>query len=176
MQRMYYIYIIVKQSNEGQLNKYCGNNMKTTDQFLSIDWKEVKSLLDSSDFKAIGTNYHQVNNQGEYTINKEGTKIYKRRHTAVKSHYDLIANKSNNNETGTFVVSTPNENHFFVTLKEAKQDFEDGGYEMKKLKISGEIILFQLPTIPDFDEREMYEYFDECLSKSLEEIIAKEEI
>lgn len=68
--------------------------MKTTNTtFFSIGYKEVKYLLDSLELKAIGSNYSQVNNQGEYTINEEGTKIYKRRHTAAKVCYDLIAEK-----------------------------------------------------------------------------------
>lgn len=67
----------------------------TTQKFLSIGNKEVKSLLDSGAFKAIGSNYFQVNNQGEYTISADGNKIYKRRYTSATAHFDLIANKVN---------------------------------------------------------------------------------
>lgn len=62
-------------------------------EFLSIDWKLAKELVESGQLNAIGSNIHQINNQGEFTINVEKTKLYKRRHTAKKSIYDLIAVK-----------------------------------------------------------------------------------
>lgn len=58
-----------------------------------IDWKKAKQMVVSGELKIIGSNLHQINNQREFTINEEKTKLYKRRHTAVKSHYDLIAQK-----------------------------------------------------------------------------------
>lgn len=58
-----------------------------------IDYKEVKKLMESKEIPAIGSNIYQVNNQSEYTINEERTKIWKRRHTASKAIYDLIASK-----------------------------------------------------------------------------------
>jgi hypothetical protein len=64
--------------------------MKTT-TFKSINYKEVLSMIADGKLKAIGSIIHQVNNQGEFTINTEETKVYKRRHTASKSIYDLIA-------------------------------------------------------------------------------------
>lgn len=60
---------------------------------IRIDWKEAKSLVESGQFQIIGSNLGQINNQGEFTINKEGTKLYKRRHTASRAIYDLIAKK-----------------------------------------------------------------------------------
>lgn len=59
--------------------------MKT--QFKTINWKEVKELCDSKLFACIGTAYFQINNQGEFTISLDQTRIYKRRN----SSYDLIA-------------------------------------------------------------------------------------
>ena len=65
----------------------------TTSKFFSISHKEVKQLIESGEFSAIGSNLYQVNNQGEYTINEDGNKIYKRRNNATRAHFDLIATK-----------------------------------------------------------------------------------
>lgn len=61
------------------------------EKFISITHKDVKSLIDAGTLKVIGGNAGQINNQGEFTISKDGNKIYKRRHTARKAMYDLIA-------------------------------------------------------------------------------------
>ena len=66
----------------------------TTQNFFSINWKEAKVLVESKKLKIIGANLSQINNQGEYTITSDGTKLYKRRHSASKVIFDLIA-KSN---------------------------------------------------------------------------------
>lgn len=63
------------------------NNSK----FISINYKEALSLIDSGKLKAIGANRSQINNQGEYSISADNSKLYKRRHTANKSIFDLIA-------------------------------------------------------------------------------------
>ena len=62
--------------------------------FYRIDWKEGKQMVESGELQIIGSNFSQINNQGEFTLNEEKTKLYKRRHTAVKAHYDLIAQKA----------------------------------------------------------------------------------
>lgn len=61
--------------------------------FYTIDYKEAKQMVVSGELQIIGSNLGQINNQGEFTLNKEKTKLYKRRHTAVKAMYDLIAQK-----------------------------------------------------------------------------------
>lgn len=63
----------------------------TNSNFLSINWKEAKALVESGKLKAIGSNLSQINNQGEYTISADQKKLYKRRHTASKAMFDLIA-------------------------------------------------------------------------------------
>ena len=60
-------------------------------KFTSLDWKEVKKLIDSKELEIIGGNYGQINNQGEFTINSTRDKVFKRRHTARNVMYDLIA-------------------------------------------------------------------------------------
>lgn len=62
-----------------------------TENFLSIDWKLAKQLIQTGQLKAIGTNLGQINNQGEYTISADQKKLYKRRHSASKIIFDLIA-------------------------------------------------------------------------------------
>jgi hypothetical protein len=64
--------------------------MKNSETF-SIDWKKALALIESGKLKPIGSNLSQINNQGEYYISKDETKLYKRRHTAGKSINDLIA-------------------------------------------------------------------------------------
>jgi hypothetical protein len=61
--------------------------------FYGISWKEAKQMVESGELQIIGSNLGQINNQGEFTLNREKTKLYKRRHTAAKAHYDLIAQK-----------------------------------------------------------------------------------
>lgn len=63
--------------------------MKT--QFITIKWKEAKELVESGRLNAIGSNLGQINNQGEYTISRDGKRLYKRRHTASIAKYDVIA-------------------------------------------------------------------------------------
>lgn len=62
-----------------------------TQSFFSINWKEAKALVESGKLKAIGSNLSQINNQGEYTISADQKNLYKRRHTASKVVFDLIA-------------------------------------------------------------------------------------
>lgn len=62
--------------------------MKT---FTSINWKDAKNLVESGELKAIGANLSQINNQGEYTLSADKNKLYRRRHTASKVVFDLIA-------------------------------------------------------------------------------------
>lgn len=61
------------------------------EKFIGINWKEAKKLIESNQFKIIGSNLSQINNQGEYTLSEDGKRLYKRRHTAAKAIYDLIA-------------------------------------------------------------------------------------
>lgn len=66
--------------------------MKTS-TFISITWRKALELVNSGELKIIGSNLHQINNQGEFTMSKDGKSLYKRRHSANKAIYDLIANK-----------------------------------------------------------------------------------
>lgn len=59
----------------------------------TINWKEAKNLVESNQLTAIGSNLSQINNQGEYTLSEDGRNLYKRRHSATKAIYDLIAKK-----------------------------------------------------------------------------------
>jgi hypothetical protein len=61
------------------------------ENFKSINWKEAKELVLTGKLKAVGTALFQINNQGEFTINEAGSKLYKRRHSASVAKYDLIA-------------------------------------------------------------------------------------
>ena len=61
--------------------------------FYGINWKEAKQMVESGELQIIGSNLGQINNQGEFTLNKEKTRLYKRRHTSARAHYDLIAKK-----------------------------------------------------------------------------------
>jgi len=61
------------------------------ENFFSINYKEAKQLVESGRLKIIGSNLAQINNQGEYTISADSKKLYKRRHTASKVIFDLIA-------------------------------------------------------------------------------------
>lgn len=61
--------------------------------FFSINWKEARNLILSGQLTIIGNNMSQINNQGEYTISSDGSKLYKRRHSASKIIFDLIAKK-----------------------------------------------------------------------------------
>lgn len=76
-----YIYIVIKTQTI----------MKTQSNFITIDWKEAKNMIVSGQLKAIGSNLGQINNQGEYTISRDGQRLYKRRFSAVSAMYDLIA-------------------------------------------------------------------------------------
>lgn len=67
--------------------------MENPNNFIAIDWKEAKQLVESSQLTPIGSNLGQINNQGEYTISFDGGRLYKRRHTAPIAIYDLIAQK-----------------------------------------------------------------------------------
>ena len=62
----------------------------------SISWKEAKGLVESGKLQAIGSNFAQINNQGEYTISDDQQKLYKRRHSSAKAIFDLIAEKIKN--------------------------------------------------------------------------------
>jgi hypothetical protein len=62
-----------------------------TQNFFAITWKDAKALVESGKLKAIGSNLSQINNQGEFTITADQKKLYKRRHTASKVIFDLIA-------------------------------------------------------------------------------------
>lgn len=64
-----------------------------TSNFLSINWKEAKALINSGELKAMGTNQFQINNQGEYLATPDKMKVYKIRHTASKVMFDLIATR-----------------------------------------------------------------------------------
>lgn len=68
--------------------------------FTSINWKDAKELIVSGKMKAIGSSLGQINNQGEYTLSEDGQRLYKRRHTAAKAMYDLIA-KNDPTEAGS---------------------------------------------------------------------------
>lgn len=59
--------------------------------FFAINWKDAKALVESKKLKIIGSNLSQINNQGEYTITADQKKLYKRRHSASKVIFDLIA-------------------------------------------------------------------------------------
>lgn len=59
--------------------------------FISVNWKDAKEMIDNGELVIIGSNYSQINNQGEYTLSADGKKMYKRRHTASKVIFDLIA-------------------------------------------------------------------------------------
>lgn len=60
--------------------------------FLSINWKEAKQLVDSGKLQAIGErNYGQIHNQGEYAISTDGNRLYKRSFSSPKADYYLIA-------------------------------------------------------------------------------------
>ena len=61
----------------------------------AIGWNKAKSLIDNGTLQIIGSNYSQINNQGEFTLSENGKKLFKRRHTASKSMYDLIAYEKN---------------------------------------------------------------------------------
>lgn len=63
----------------------------TTQNFFAITWKDAKALVESKKLKIIGSNLSQINNQGEYTITADQKKLYKRRHSASKVIFDLIA-------------------------------------------------------------------------------------
>jgi len=61
--------------------------------FITINWKEAKEIVESGKLQIIGSNFGQINNQGEFTISIDGLRLYKRRHSARKAIYDLIAKK-----------------------------------------------------------------------------------
>ena len=63
----------------------------TNTNYLSINWEEAKQMVEQGKLKAIGSNLSQINNQGEYSISTDRTKLYKRRHSAAKVVFDLIA-------------------------------------------------------------------------------------
>jgi len=63
------------------------------EKYKGINWKDAKALIDNKALQIIGSNYHQINNQGEFTLSENGEKLFKRRHTAPKAIYDLIAKK-----------------------------------------------------------------------------------
>ena len=65
--------------------------MATTQNFFAINWKDAKALVETGKLKIIGSNIGQINNQGEFTITADQKKLYKRRHTASKVIFDLIA-------------------------------------------------------------------------------------
>ena len=64
------------------------------ENYTSIEWKEAKTLIDNGTLQIIGSNYSQINNQGEFSLSENGEKLFKRRHTSSKSTYDLIAKKN----------------------------------------------------------------------------------
>ena len=61
------------------------------EKYQGINWKDAKALIDNKVLQIIGSNYHQINNQGEFALSENGEKLFKRRHTAAKAMYDLIA-------------------------------------------------------------------------------------
>jgi hypothetical protein len=67
--------------------------MPTNQTFFSISWKDAKALVESGKLKIIGSNLGQINNQGEFTITADQKKLYKRRNSASKVIFDLIAKK-----------------------------------------------------------------------------------
>jgi len=70
----------------------------------------------------------------------------------------------------TFVVSTITENHFFSTLEKAKEDFQWGIETCEKLKITGEICIYELPENLDENITES-EHFLNCLDNGTAEEI-----
>jgi hypothetical protein len=60
---------------------------------IRIDWKQAKELVETGELQIIGSNLGQINNQGEFLISKDNTRLYKRRHTANRLTFDLIAKK-----------------------------------------------------------------------------------
>lgn len=60
--------------------------------YKSISWRDAKALIDDGIFEIIGSNYGQINNQGEYRL-EQGEKLFKRRHTAASVIFDLLAQK-----------------------------------------------------------------------------------
>ena len=68
--------------------------MTNTDrQFFAINWKDAKEMVESGQLTIIGSNIHQINNQGEYTITADKTRLFKRRHSAATIIFDIIAHK-----------------------------------------------------------------------------------
>lgn len=83
-----------KEVRYGKMPSICESHLVTViEDFSSINWKKAKNLIDTNQLTVIGGNYSQINNQGEFTISTDGSKLYKRRHTAFKAIFDLIAKK-----------------------------------------------------------------------------------
>lgn len=86
-----------------------------------------------------------------------------------------MLNKLNNKIMKTLVVSTANENHFFNTRKEAREDMEWGIDTMKKLQIKDTIYLYEIPTKTD-EWLSDQEHFINCLSNNTAVEIDKKEV
>jgi hypothetical protein len=63
----------------------------SNNKFYSINWKDAKALVENGTLTIIGGNEPNINNQGEYTLSADGKKLYKRRWSAIKPTYDIIA-------------------------------------------------------------------------------------
>ena len=84
--------------------------------------------------------------------------------------------------TMLYVVSTPNENHFFFTSKEAREDYNWGKSTMKKLGDKGEIAVFKMKPLLDEEgeindyESDLDRYFKDNLDEKICEKILSEDI
>lgn len=46
-----------------------------------------------------------------------------------------------------YIVNTPNENHFFFSSKEAREDFKAGKRALKEIGETGEIAIYKMPAL-----------------------------
>lgn len=69
-----------------------------------------------------------------------------------------------------YVVSTPQENHFFTELYEAEQDFNDA---IDNCDEDTTIILYEIPKLPDdcISNQDKRAFLIECLGNGEEEVL-----
>ena len=83
--------------------------------------------------------------------------------------------------TMLYIVNTPNENHFFFTSKEAREDYRWGKSTMKKIGQDGEIAIFKIEPLLDEDgeindyNSDLDKYFKDNLdTKKCEKILSEQ--